>query len=75
MQKMVMRHAAVVSPVPYRQYGLLQSTCVQGYYTSNREEALRIGTGSMPLASFDIRFQRLKQAHIQSQHPGHIQDQ
>ncbi|MFC1903805.1 ribosomal protein S18-alanine N-acetyltransferase [Chloroflexota bacterium] len=47
----------------YRKYGFAQAGVRTAYYTDNREDALIMSTESITSASFQARFQQLKQAH------------
>ncbi len=47
----------------YRKYAFTQNGLRRGYYTDNREDAMLMSTQSIKSASFQARFQQLKQAH------------
>ena len=47
----------------YRKYGFVQTGLRRGYYTDNWENGVIMSTESIKSASFQARFQQLKQAH------------
>ena len=47
----------------YRKYGFVQTGLRRGYYTDNWEDGVIMSTESIDSASFQSRFQELKQAH------------
>lgn len=47
----------------YYKYGFTQTGLRRGYYTDNREDAMLMSTEDITSASFQARFQQLKQAH------------
>lgn len=49
----------------YEKYGFRRVGQRRGYYSDNREDAVVMSTDSIASASFQSRFQRLKQAHTQ----------
>ena len=49
----------------YNKYGFTQIGVRPGYYTDNREDALLMSTENITSASFQARFQQLKQAYSQ----------
>lgn len=50
----------------YSKYGFTQVSVRPGYYTDNKEDALIMSTESIASATFQARFQRLKQAHFKN---------
>jgi len=47
----------------YKKYGFVQTGLRRGYYTDNWEDGMIMSTESINSASFQARFQQLKQAH------------
>lgn len=47
----------------YSKYGFTQVGLRRGYYSDNREDGVLMSTEDITLASFQVRFQQLKQAH------------
>jgi len=53
----------------YKKYGFTEVGMRRGYYTDNREDAVLMTTEAITSASFQSRFQRLKQAHARRWEP------
>ncbi|MFC2016957.1 ribosomal protein S18-alanine N-acetyltransferase [Chloroflexota bacterium] len=47
----------------YHKYGFAQTGLHRGYYTDNKEDAVLMATKDIVSPSFQVRLQRLKQAH------------
>ncbi len=48
----------------YSKYGFTEVGIRRGYYSDNKEDAILMSTESTTLASFQMRFQQLKQSHF-----------
>jgi ribosomal-protein-alanine N-acetyltransferase len=57
----------------YSKYGFAGVGLRRGYYSDNREDAILMSTEEITSASFQARFQKLKQAHSRKWETAHYQ--